>query len=603
MDSMTVGGNLLAVRKLADAQKEVQVCEFVGISGADGAYVANVIASVVGASAPYGFTIQGAAGGVPVPISGTVNAALSVGTFAAPMRVDPTGVTPQPVTGPVTDAQMRATPIPVSGFPATQPISAVALPLPAGAATETTLSTVNGKIAAAVVSDYDSGVGTVNLQIMGIALPGAGGPVQGGTAANPFRTDPTGTTPQPVTGPVTDAQLRATPLAVTGFPATQPISAAALPLPAGAATETTLAALNAKMVSATYADFDTSIGTSNVEVFGLVLPSATGPVVAGTAANPIRFDPTGATPQPVTGPVTDAQMRATPIPVSGFPATQPISAVALPLPTGAATEATLSALNGKMVSAVVSDYDSGVGVVNVEMRGIALPGAGGPVQGGTAANPMRTDPTGTTVQPVSGPLTNTELRAAGVPVLGPLTNTELRAAAVPVSLPALTKGTQGTTGTSTQDLKDSGRNLTSFFMALPVLTTAADVLMSLTGFKGGATVAATTTPAVVSAGKTLRITRITITYIATASAGEVRVSLRANVAGPVVVASPVVESWVVGAGTPATAGSSQTVTISFPDGLEFAAGTGIGITIAGVGVTGALAVAGYGQVSLSGFEY
>lgn len=37
--------------------------------------------------------------------------------------------------------------------------------------------------------------------------------------------------------------------------------------------------------------------------------------------------------------------------------------------------------------------------------------------------------------PVSGPLTNAQLRAATVPVVGPLTNTELRATAVPVSGP------------------------------------------------------------------------------------------------------------------------------------------------------------------------
>ena len=73
----------------------------------------------------------------------------------------------QAVTGPLTDTQLRATPVPVSGsvsvsnfpatqtvsgnvsvsnFPATQPISAAALPLPTGAATETTLSALNTKI-------------------------------------------------------------------------------------------------------------------------------------------------------------------------------------------------------------------------------------------------------------------------------------------------------------------------------------------------------------------------------------------------------------------------------------------------------------------------
>lgn len=46
----------------------------------------------------------------------------------------------------------------------------------------------------------------------------------------------------------------------------------------------------------------------------------------------------------VDGPVTDAELRATPVPVSGtfYQATQPISAVSLPLPTGASTEATLA---------------------------------------------------------------------------------------------------------------------------------------------------------------------------------------------------------------------------------------------------------------------
>ena len=44
---------------------------------------------------------------------------------------------------------------------------------------------------------------------------------------------------------------------------------------------------------------------------------------------------------PVTGPLTDAQLRAVAVPVSGtfWQATQPVSAASLPLPTGAATEA------------------------------------------------------------------------------------------------------------------------------------------------------------------------------------------------------------------------------------------------------------------------
>lgn len=51
--------------------------------------------------------------------------------------------------------------------------------------------------------DYDTGAGTVLQGTVGFVLPGSGGPVAGGTAANPIRIDPTGTTPQPVTGSVT----------------------------------------------------------------------------------------------------------------------------------------------------------------------------------------------------------------------------------------------------------------------------------------------------------------------------------------------------------------------------------------------------------------
>lgn len=91
------------------------------------------------------------------PVSGTV----SVSNFPST----------QAVSGPLTDTQLRATPVPVSGtffqntqpvsiatmpttpvtgtfWQATQPVSAASLPLPSGAATETTLSGLNGKVTA-----------------------------------------------------------------------------------------------------------------------------------------------------------------------------------------------------------------------------------------------------------------------------------------------------------------------------------------------------------------------------------------------------------------------------------------------------------------------
>lgn len=51
--------------------------------------------------------------------------------------------------------------------------------------------------------DYDTGGGTQNVPVIGVALPASGGSVAGGTSTNPFRVDPTGTTTQPVSGTVT----------------------------------------------------------------------------------------------------------------------------------------------------------------------------------------------------------------------------------------------------------------------------------------------------------------------------------------------------------------------------------------------------------------
>lgn len=94
-------------------------------------------------------------------------------------------------------------------------------------------------------------------------------------------------------------------VSVDGSAVTQPVSAASLPLPTGAATETTLSALEGKTPS----------------------------LVGGR----MPVDGSGVT-QPVSGTVA----------VSNFPATQPVSAVSLPLPTGAATETTLSSINSKL---------------------------------------------------------------------------------------------------------------------------------------------------------------------------------------------------------------------------------------------------------------
>ena len=168
--------------------------------------------------------------------------------------------------------------------------------------------------------------------------------------------------------------------------------------------------------------------------------------------------------------------------------------------------------------------------------------------------------------------------------------------------PATAKGTQGANAVPTQDLKDAGRNQVHFYTLIPVLSSATDTLQSLTGTKAGLAVTATTTPAVVTAAKTLRITRLAATYIATATSGYGTVRLRFNTGGVVVIGSPVAATMAVGSGTPATANATGAEEATLSDGWEFAAGTGIGISVQGFAAVTATAV-GYVLVSVTGYEY
>lgn len=67
-------------------------------------------------------------------------------------------------------------------------------------------------------------------------------------------------------------------------------------------------------------------------------------------------DVSASNPMPVTGALTDTQLRATAVPVSGtfWQATQPVSASSLPLPTGAASETTLASIDAKTPALVTT---------------------------------------------------------------------------------------------------------------------------------------------------------------------------------------------------------------------------------------------------------
>lgn len=164
----------------------------------------------------------------------------------------------------------------VDGSGVTQPISAAALPLPAGASTEATLGTLLAS------GTFTARLGTLGQKTMAGSTPVVFASDQ--TALPVTGTFWQGT--QPVSGPLTDSQLRA--LAVA-------ISASSLPLPTGAATETTLGTL---LLNSTF--------TARLGTLGQKAMSGSTPVVFASDQSAL-----------------------------------PITAAALPLPSGAATEATL----------------------------------------------------------------------------------------------------------------------------------------------------------------------------------------------------------------------------------------------------------------------
>ena len=295
----------------------------------------------------------------------------------------------------------------------------------------------------------------------------------------------------------------------------------------------------------------------------------------------------------------------TALPVSGtfWQATQPVSgAISFTAPqhvitdTTSVTNATLSAETTKVIGTV----NQGTSPWVVSLASTTITG-----------NVTVIQPTGTNLHTVidSGTLTT----VSTVTAVTAITN------ALPVGANTIgkvdilgnaggildtVKGTQSATAVGVQELKDAGRNMTNYFMAAPIITTTAEVMQSLTGYKSGAAVVATATPAVVTAGKTYRIQSVEVTYWAATVIGGARINLRANLTGVGVVGSPLVKSWQVGVPAAFVAGSASTYTFDYPDGLEFAAGTGIAIGVIGEGAvptTGT--ITGYVLVAINGYEY
>lgn len=168
---------------------------------------------------------------------------------------------------------------------------------------------------------------------------------------------------------------------------------------------------------------------------------------------------------------------------------------------------------------------------------------------------------------------------------------------------ALTKGTQGATGFTTQDLKDAGRTLVTLTAdnVVPILTT--DTIVTMAKLVGDTVTAGVTTYAV-TAAKTLRIQNITITQVpSSTTVAQLRVRLRTLSSGACTAAAGVVAGvWSLSSppGTlAASAGGVETVSIPFPDGIEFSGATrNICFTMNALGAAAQLVT-----ITMVGYEY
>lgn len=192
-------------------------------------------------------------------------------------------------------------------------------------------------------------------------------------------------------------------------------------------------------------------------------------------------------------------------------------------------------------------------------------------------------------QPVSGTVAVSNLPATQ-PVSGTVT-------ANVGTLPTLTKGAQGATGYSVQELKDAGRS-SVMVTAEAVAGSASEALVTMTiSRSGGATTTGTSLN--VTAGKTLRITSIVASFVSTTTtANTSRLRLRVNAGGAAIITSPLQMSFRVGwPSATFAANEANTVALQIPDGYELPAGAGLAITHLEAAANGTL------DISVQGYEY
>jgi hypothetical protein len=290
--------------------------------------------------------------------------------------------------------------------------------------------------------------------------------------------------------------------------------------------------------------------------------------------------------QPVSGPLTDAQLRAAAVPVSV--ASMPSTPV-----TGTFWQATQPVSGTVSISGTV------------------------PVSGTfwQATQPVSIAAT----VAVSGPLTDTQLRAAAVPVSGtfwqatqpvsiaatvavsgPLTDTQLRATAVPVSgtFWQATQPVSLAATVATRDLKDNGRTQFSAATVIGGVTcVTTEALLSMVPVRAGVAGAGATSISVTS-GKTLRLTAIIFSTRSTSAAVlSGRCALRMNPSGAVTASSPILAIASTTQQAAALAEAGDTCVVPLPDGIEISGTQQVGLSQVCSATTGVV------YATLIGFEY
>jgi hypothetical protein len=200
--------------------------------------------------------------------------------------------------------------------------------------------------------------------------------------------------------------------------------------------------------------------------------------------------------------------------------------------------------------------------------------------------------------------------AATVAVSGPLTDTQLRASAVPVSLASAP--TTAVTGTfwqatqpvsiaatvATRDLKDAGRTQFSAATVIGGVTcVTTEAMLSMVPVRAGVAAGGATSIAVTS-GKTLRLTAIVFSSRSTSAAVlSARCALRMNPSGAAIATSPILAIASTTQQAAALAEAGDTCVVALPDGIEISGTQQVGLSQVCSAITGVV------YASLIGFEY